>query len=205
MAFFSELTLNITAPPKLVTSSDQPTPLPSFPIWFVGEIRELKVSFVRARAAGAGKVEIVSAVGTSLRVVVGDPGNPITSATADPAVNDIYTLRLPLNISAVSSFLGSEISKNTKLEFQLVSATLDHDYQVDVTLALPVGTPSFVDPAPDDIALGATMANSLYVPQDGPLGGSKIWRSANGLYAVRQYLGDDGEMHFDPLTPTTPP
>lgn len=199
MAFSSELTLNITTR-KLVTSPQQPTPLANPPPWFVGEIREIKVCFVRAKEAGAGEVSLVSAVGTALQVFLGDQGNPLTSATAGAAVNDIYTVFLPLNVSAVSDFLGSLPGRYTKLEFELTSATLRHNYLVDVQLCCPVGTPGFVDPAPGDVALGSIMANSLYVPQDGPIGGSKIWRSANGLFAVRQYLGDDGEMHYDPVT-----
>lgn len=198
MAFSSELTLNITTR-KLVTSWQQPTPLANAPPWFVGEIREIKVCFVRAREAGAGEVSIVSAVGTSLTVTMGDPGDPITSATAAAAVNDLYTVFLPLNVTSVSDFLGALPQRYTKLEFELTSATLNHHYLVDVLLCCPVGTPGFVAPAAGDVALGSIMANSLYVAQDGPIGGSKIWRSENGLFAVRQYLGDDGEMHYDPV------
>jgi hypothetical protein len=55
-------------------------------------------------------------------------------------------------------------------------------------------------PSPGDTYLTANEINANYLSKAGIAGESKLWISANGSFKVLQYLGDDGVMHFDPVT-----
>lgn len=201
MAFYSELTLNVTSR-KLVTSPQQPTPLAEIPSWFVGEVREIKVCFVRDQSSGAGKVSIVSAVGASLRLFLGDPGeDPPTMASAAAAVNNVFTVVLPLNLAAVEAFLGELPRRQTWLEFELTSTVGLVKYQVPVYLLPPIGVLGLADPAPPETGLGVIAANALYVPQLGVPGGSFILKSEDNLVWLRIYARNDGELGVDNVTP----
>lgn len=190
------LCFNVTREIWVRSASEPSQVLP--PKWYSGDVRSIKVQFVRDEPSG--KVSVVTDI-VSVQVGVGTPGTAsLTSATSGVADSAyFYSIDLPFPKSATETFIGSTGERSTTLEFRTSSATGDQRYQTQVTLKKQLLSGTDADPSATDSPLGTLTAANLYVTKAAIAGEIKYWMSADGLKQKIQYLGNDGLMHYDDI------
>ncbi len=195
MAFQTPLFFNISTG-NLVLSATQPTVV-GFPSWFFGDTKHLLIQFVQN--ADNGKVSIVPATGIGLQIAIGDPGGtPVTSATAPPAVNDVYTVDLPMNTSQIQTDVSGKGSKAYKFEFKTTDGGYSQRYEFPITILDRIISDTLVDTAPPDVAIGTNAANATFWKKDNAAGDFFVMRSPAGI-KVKVYVDDSGRLQGDPL------
>lgn len=122
--------------------------------------------------------------------------------TSDPARPYFYA-DVAFNTAELATALGSsaQITKWFEIEYRQNSVPTtvyqrQHDIHADV---IKQATQTL---GPGETAISAQTADATYLKKDGTndTGDIKIWRNAATGKRVMQYVDDDGNMKFDPLT-----
>lgn len=153
-------------------------------------------------ATGRGRTSRVTIAGLTCKAAVGTrTAGALTSVTMSVTDNFFVGL-LPLNVAAISNLFTSnaELRSEQKIEFEINDGTSVYSAEFPLVITKEIATTALTDTAAPDTAIGRLEIASLYVPYGaGAAGETKIWKSASGLL-MAQYLGDDGQLHLEPLT-----
>jgi hypothetical protein len=203
MAFSTRLYFDITNN-KFVQSVEQPSPV-NPPTLFADDTKHLLIQFVERTSVST--VSVVSGVGITLQLAIGDPATSPTvdtSATAGAAdASHTFTVDLPLNVTPIQTALGANKSVTRILEFRTSDATGSQRYQIQVPIFQRLITGTLADPAPPAVAISGAEALATFVPRDG----------SNSTYPCPSFIMVDedntallykvsvraGELHAEPL------
>jgi hypothetical protein len=174
-----------------------------FPDQKSGDGINFKIGLVEQDAVtGRGRTSRLTIAGLTCKATVGTrTAGSLTSVTMT-VTNNFFVGLLPLNVAAISSlFSGApELRSEQKIEFEVNDATSVYSAEFPFVITTEIATTALTDTAAPDTAIGRLEIASLYVPYGaGVAGETKIRKSASGLL-MAQYLGDDGQLHLEPLT-----
>lgn len=195
MAFSTLLCYNISTN-QLIKSATNPI-VSSATWWYYLDTKHLNVQFVTDVSPGI--VSVVPATGIGLQVAIGQPGGTVySSATAPPAVSDVFTVDLPMNTAALTTAIaGGPVQ--CKFEFRTSDGTNAQRYEFDL-LIKPSLISDTLSPTPvPDVGIGVNAANATYVRKLGRPGDFQILVSQDGTKKARLYLGNDNKLKCDPM------
>lgn len=200
---------------KFVTGPTNPAPF-TIPDWIQGDTVTLHVyllarttrwpaSFVNLPAysiIGNSDLSLKLGIGSKSGVGTGDLVTQQFTWDKD-ATNSYFYADLALNTAAINTALASETSVTKWLEIEYTQSgypstviqqqtIIQADVLKNASVAVPAG----------QTAMTAEDANATFLKKDGSndVADSKIWRSPDGTKRTLQWLDNDGNMRFDPIT-----
>lgn len=167
------------------------------PEWGYGDVKAITVTFLDPTPRG--RAEVVTSL-TGVQLGIGTPGGTVlTSATAGAAsASYAYPFTVALNLSAVNTFLGSELRRSTTLEFRVSDTTGPNRYRGSIFLLQQLLSDAVADPAPPEVALSRNEAAGVYVPKEWPEGMFMV-ATATGGRRFSIYPHPDGRFQFDEI------
>jgi len=187
-----------------VQSVEQPNQINN-PVFYADDVKPILLKLVSRISATT--VEVVDLTGITVQMALGTPAavptvfTSATSSTVDG--NGFLPISLPLNVAAVQTALGTNLSINPTLEFRIVSGATPERYQTSCTLKQRLITGTLADPDAPAIATSLAEVMSLMVPRDGsntsyPCS-SFIMLDVNDATKLYQVVVENGELHAQPL------
>jgi hypothetical protein len=181
-----------------------PQPLPAL---VQGDTPTLRIYLLVRTAAFQGPTPYayLGTAGISLEVAIGDRiGNTTNLYTQQftwvaDALAQGFVAQLPLNTAAITTLIGANSQGPAWFEVKYLSAgfpTTVLDVAVNVQAAV-IKAGALVIP-PGATAMTAEEANAAFLKR--AISGVVIWKNDATGKQVAQYVGDDGTMHFDPVT-----
>jgi hypothetical protein len=190
--YYFDLTNN-----EWIESIENPEPLRTgYPEWGAGDVREATVTFVRRNGISVIVEQSLTAAQIGVAGTLG--GAVLTSATAGtPSAAWAYPFTINFAVAAVTSFIGTTEDKTGHLEFRLSTTAGPKRHRTRVRMMAQVLSDAVADPIAPEVALTRNEAAGIYLSKDGAAGEFKKWTSPDGTITKIQYLGNDGQMHFD--------
>ena len=193
---------------QLVTSPSQGTPR-ALPAFYQGDVIPVRGYLLEDNPTGGmtSPYSYIADADLSLKIglVTPHPTTPVAHATTTLTYDagGYYDGELTLG-SGITSLLAAAASTTCSLEIEINDAATGQIrtvVQQSVTVraqGIAAGSPP-TDP-PGDYYPSAGQIAAMYLHRSGGAGESFVLTSPDGTKQVQIYLGDDGEMHYDPIT-----
>lgn len=175
------------------------------PTFTQGDTESVTLVLTEYDPAGGYKAQrkAVNLGGYSFRIALGVPGGtPIAlqnswviagdqlSASCEFGLNTAGIDSLVSGAGSALSTLSIKVNDGNGWHTRSIIQALIYESVDDNTSNAPTPTTEYYDKVTTD---------ALFAKRMMPDGGSITWTSPNGTITRIQYLGDDGEMHFDPV------
>lgn len=177
------------------------------PILYQGDDPTLRIWLLNPTGIAATPYTYLDTTGLTLQVAVGQKKgtggivytSQLTWALNTDPTKPFFSAQLPMNTTPINTAIGSSAAVTDGF-FQVVY--LQSGVQTTVLeVAAPINASVIqnggVIVPPGLTPVSQQYADSTYLART--IAGTVVWKNTNTGKLVAQYLGDDGELHWDPL------